>query len=130
MKKDREKLRAFRQEHLDYVEGIRDSPPLTDTLDDATRSAALRWIESLDAARGLRPRESRPSIAELFALAEESAGGRQYDELAASIETALTPEDSSIREALEVSMRLGDRETGENRQSGSARTTCGPRSPK
>ncbi len=89
MTKDREKIRIFRQEYLDFIEGFRTDPPSTETLDENDRKSAERWIASLDAARGVDPFASRPSTAELLARAEER---RQVDvagEFARTLEASL-----------------------------------------
>ena len=64
---DSRRLSSFLQDYLDYVEGLRDGAPLLDVLTDADRRAAEKWIESLEAARGVNPYAERPSTAELLA---------------------------------------------------------------
>ena len=66
MNKERDQIRIFRQEHLDYIEGLRDTPPLLGALSPSNRRIAERWIASLDAARGVDPYASRPSTASLL----------------------------------------------------------------
>lgn len=48
-------LDDFRQQHLDYMEGERPSPPSLDGLSEADRSTASGWLRSLDDARKARP---------------------------------------------------------------------------
>lgn len=69
MSKEREPIKTFRQEYLDYVEGIRPTPPSLDSLSEGDRRIAVQWVDSLKAARGIDPHASRPSVAELLARA-------------------------------------------------------------
>lgn len=70
MSRDQDAIRSFRQEYLDYVEGLRATPPRLDALSDSDRGTAERWVTSLHAARGIDPYASRPSVADLLSRAE------------------------------------------------------------
>ena len=60
-------LSRFRDAYLDYLERIRSEPPALEELPEDQRLAAESFIESIQAARGLDPYASRPSIEQLLA---------------------------------------------------------------
>lgn len=79
MTSERDELRRFRDEYLDYLEGRRRQEPSLDQLTPPNRRHARLWIESLNAARGIDPRASRPSTASILnsqPMAEEKDGLR------------------------------------------------------
>lgn len=84
-----DQLRQFRDEYLDYLEGLRPSPPSLDRLSPPDRQRAEEWVRSLHAARGVDPHTSRPSVADLLdrvrARQESLSDGQIGDMLEASI---------------------------------------------
>jgi len=59
-------LGTFIERHLDCLEGLRDAPPSLEALPEPERGAALTWLGSLKAARGINPYAERPPTAELL----------------------------------------------------------------
>ena len=60
-------LSEFRAAYLDYLEGERAEPPTTEGMPEAQRRTAEAFVESIEAARGIDPYASRPSIEQLLA---------------------------------------------------------------
>jgi DNA/RNA-binding domain of Phe-tRNA-synthetase-like protein len=61
-----ERIRRFRIEHLEYLEGDRADPPEVETLSEEDWPRARAWLKSLEAARGIDPYAERPSTDELL----------------------------------------------------------------
>lgn len=84
-----DQFRLFRDEYLDYVEGLRASPPSLDGLSPQDRRRAEEWVMFLHAARGVDSHSSRPSVADLL----DRVGARQeslsHDEIGGMLETSL-----------------------------------------
>lgn len=74
--------------YFDYLEGIGEEPAL-DHLSDEQRAQAERLIASLNAAQGMEPEASRPSIAALIVRASERKEARAAEQLAESLEVDL-----------------------------------------
>ena len=89
MSRDRDAMRSFRQEYLDYVEGLRTTPPSTHALSDADRRATERWVKSLNIARGIDPHASRPSVADLLSRVGASELAASEAELGETLLTGL-----------------------------------------
>ena len=59
-------LSNFRDAYLDYLEKTRDEPPALEDLPEELRPMAESFITSIQAARGVDPYASRPSIEQLL----------------------------------------------------------------
>ena len=67
MNSERDNLDRFRDAYLDYLEGLRSEPPALEELPEDQRLAAESFIQSIQAARGVDPYATRPSIEQLLA---------------------------------------------------------------
>lgn len=72
MNGERDDLSWFRDDYLDYLEGLRVDPPALEVLPESQRRIAETFIQSITAARGIDPYASRPSIEELLARQAQS----------------------------------------------------------
>ena len=73
-------LSKFRDAYLDYREGQRDEPPSLESLSDRDRRAAEAFVESSQAAAGIDPYASRPSLEKLLAGIEQAQGSAAASE--------------------------------------------------
>lgn len=89
MTREHDRLRTFREEYLDYVEGLRPAPPSLASLSDEDRRRAEQWVKSLHAARGVDPYASRPSVDELLARARARERSLSDEELQAMLQSSL-----------------------------------------
>ena len=75
-------LSKFRAAYLDYREGDCDEPPSLDGLSDRDRRVAEVFVESSEAAAGIDPYASRPSLEKLLAGIERARGSEAASEAA------------------------------------------------
>ena len=75
-------LSKFRAAYLDYREGDCDEPPSLDGLSDRDRRVAEVFMESSEAAAGIDPHASRPSLEKLLAGIEQARGSEAVSEAA------------------------------------------------
>ena len=73
-------LSKFRAAYLDYREGDCDEPPSLDGLSDRDRRVAEVFMESSEAAAGIDPYASRPSLEKLLAGIERARGSEAVSE--------------------------------------------------
>lgn len=66
MTNEHDDLSRFKDAYLDYLEGNRDEPPAVDDLMKEHRQAAIAFMKSITAARGVDPYASRPSVEQLM----------------------------------------------------------------
>ena len=67
-------LTEFRAAYLDYCEGQRDEPPSLDGLSGRDRRVAEAFVESSEAAAGINPYASRPSLEKLLVGIGQAGG--------------------------------------------------------
>ena len=67
-------LGRFQEAYLDYLEGDRDEPPEPKDLVREHRRAAVEFIRSITATRGIDPYASRPSIEQLLTSRSATTG--------------------------------------------------------
>ncbi len=92
MTTERNALAQYRNDYLDYLEGERDDQPSLDALDPSDQARASAWMDSLEAARGVDPYASRPSVSELLErinTSQKIEGVDPVDALGETIETHL-----------------------------------------
>ena len=75
-------LSEFRAAYLDYREGDCDEPPSLDGLSDRDRRVAEVFVESSEAAAGIDPDASRPSLEKLLAGIEQARSPQAASEAA------------------------------------------------
>jgi hypothetical protein len=78
----------FLDAYFDYLEGVGEEPSL-DHLNPEQRAEAEQLIASLDAARGINPEASRPSVADLLARANARQQAMSANVLGAALEAEL-----------------------------------------
>lgn len=69
-------LSEFRAAYLDYIEGARDEPPCDGNLTEEELQIAKTFVESTEAAAGIDPYASRPSLEGLLAGIGRSADNK------------------------------------------------------
>jgi hypothetical protein len=113
MSREHDAMRTFRQAYLDYVEGLRGTPPSFDAFSGPDRRAAERWVKSLHAARGMDPFASRPSIADLLARArtsgQPSAGAEFEETLRSSLRSSVDPRADVVSDVASMEAGLASR---------------------
>lgn len=72
-------LTEFRGAYLDYREGQSSEPPSLDGLSGSDRRAAEVFVESSEAAAGIDPYASRPSLEKLLAGLKQAQGATDSD---------------------------------------------------
>lgn len=87
MTNEHDNLDKFRDAYLDYLEGDLDKPPALDDLTEIQRRTAEGFIESIEAARGVDPYASRPTIERLLASRTQDEHG--IDAIGESLESQL-----------------------------------------
>ena len=73
-------LTEFRGAYLDYREGQSDEPPSLEGLSDRDRRVAKAFVESSEAAAGIDPHASRPSLEKLLAGIGQTQGSAAASE--------------------------------------------------
>ena len=86
-------LSEFRDAYLDYLECDRAEPPETGGLPEPQRRTAEAFVESIEAARGIDPYASRPSIEQLLAAGTRTATrvAAIGESLEANLQTTVDP---------------------------------------
>lgn len=72
---------AFQQSYLDFIDGLIPAEPPMDGLDDEDRAAVQRWLAFREAAEGIDPLVSLPSVDELLTR----AGAVEREQMVADI---------------------------------------------
>ena len=61
-----QQLDRFRDEYLEYTDGLREDPPSIIDLGEDLQPRAMAFIKSIQTCRGVDPRAPRPTIEELL----------------------------------------------------------------